>query len=1254
MKSEEEKMRKTKRFVGVLLSFMLILAGFPQMKAKAADPQSVEYLDEAGVRQTCTAAYAVDAVANEWGISETTTWLFVSGSMVIEDIRPSVKGTVNLILYDGAELVVRKGITVSTGNSFTIFSQDEGTGKLLAGGHYEGGTLQIDCEDSFAGIGGSYGTSTGNITMNGGKVTAAGGRLGAGIGGELEEAGGNITINGGTVNAISKEFGAGIGGGQKGAGGTITIKGGRVSATGKSLGAGIGGGDQGEGGTITITKGEVTAIGGEYGAGIGGGSSKAGGTINIDGGTITANGGTSSAGIGGGSIGAGGNITITGGEVTATGATYGAGIGGGYEGEGGNITISGGNVTAQGGDGTGFGDGGAGIGGGYNKAGGTITISEGTVTATGGGGAAGIGGGANGTGGNITINGGTVSATGGDDQNRAYSGAGIGGGDSGAGETINISGGEVTATGGLWGAGIGGGCEGSGGNVTITGGNVIATGGRVAMGIGAGDGGESDGTLTVAILSRVFADMNPIVGMPSNREKFPNYEYKIDESDLCQYMKVVNAYKYLDWDETDKKTVEKMISFSSCSNVAAGESAWNNGWYVVKEDVVIDHRVTVTGMVHLLLCDGATLTAKGGITVEAGNSFEIYGQSEGTGQLLAGVYYEWTRLLCGCEECCAGIGGGESRSGGTITIYGGSITANGGEYGAGIGGGDEGAGGTITIYGGSITANGGLWGAGIGGGLNRTGGTITIKGGTITASGGRWGAGIGGGAGGAGGTITIEGGSITANGGEWGTGIGGGSGGTGGTINIHGGTITANGGLWGAGIGNGHNAAEVCTLSLEAVKVTAGNSVEYATLMTASERVAACANEYVKVEPCDHAHFTEDACDYCSSARAAKPASIGKTDCTSATASDGRITGVTTAMEWIAETDLASGGWQTITGDTITNLPRGNYLVRVKKTETLLASEVVTIAIGVQTSGGGTGGTVPFIPEHVTRYCTVTFDTDGGSLVSDKEVKKGTAIGMLPVTVREGYTFEGWYDGETRWTEDTIVSRDITLKAHWIENIITLTEDMVTLAFTGQLYSGKKIEPQVTVKKDASVLQPDVDYSVTYENNKNIGRARVIITGLGKYTGTVEKTFEITPPKAGSEFTRNNNLYRIVDAEKHTVSFCGTMGRGRIFTGNSIMIGGVSYNVTEIAKKALYKKEGITTLVIGKKVARIGEKALYGCRNLKKLTFKTTLLKAKTVGENAFGRLSNRLYVKVPSQMKKYYGRFFYRKGLDKSVVIND
>ncbi len=175
--------------------------------------------------------------------------------------------------------------------------------------------------------------------------------------------------------------------------------------------------------------------------------------------------------------------------------------------------------------------------------------------------------------------------------------------------------------------------------------------------------------------------------------------------------------------------------------------------------MTINDRVTVTGNVHLILADDAELTASKGIQVASGNSLTIYGQSQGTGTLVAQAN----------TTDCAGIGGNVG-DGGEITIYGGTIEAS-GSNGAGIGGGNVGDGGEITIYGGTIEASGSD-GAGIGGGSGGDGGTITIYGGTVTASSGITGAGIGGGQGGAGGTVTIIGGTVTATSGTNAAGIG--------------------------------------------------------------------------------------------------------------------------------------------------------------------------------------------------------------------------------------------------------------------------------------------------------------------------------------------------------------------------------------------------------------------------------------------------------------------------------------------------
>lgn len=64
---------------------------------------------------------------------------------------------------------------------------------------------------------------------------------------------------------------------------------------------------------------------------------------------------------------------------------------------------------------------------------------------------------------------------------------------------------------------------------------------------------------------------------------------------------------------------------------------------------------------------------------------------------------------------------------------------------------------------------------------------------------------------------------------------------------------------------------------------------------------------------------------------------------------------------------------------------------------------------------------------------TVTFDTDGGSTAPDKQVRANSKVNKPDDPTKEGYTFEGWYDGDKKFDFDTPVSgeRTVTLKAKW-------------------------------------------------------------------------------------------------------------------------------------------------------------------------------------------------------------------------------
>ena len=62
-------------------------------------------------------------------------------------------------------------------------------------------------------------------------------------------------------------------------------------------------------------------------------------------------------------------------------------------------------------------------------------------------------------------------------------------------------------------------------------------------------------------------------------------------------------------------------------------------------------------------------------------------------------------------------------------------------------------------------------------------------------------------------------------------------------------------------------------------------------------------------------------------------------------------------------------------------------------------------------------------------------------------------------------------------------------------------------------FTGTSRKPAVTVKLSGKELVKNTDYTVKYSNNKAIGKATVTITGKGKYTGVIKKTFKIVPMK---------------------------------------------------------------------------------------------------------------------------------------------
>lgn len=101
-----------------------------------------------------------------------------------------------------------------------------------------------------------------------------------------------------------------------------------------------------------------------------------------------------------------------------------------------------------------------------------------------------------------------------------------------------------------------------------------------------------------------------------------------------------------------------------------------------------------------------------------------------------------------------------------------------------------------------------------------------------------------------------------------------------------------------------------------------------------------------------------------------------------------------------------------------------------------------------------------------TKY-TVTFDTDGGSLVNSIEVAKGDIVTKPSNPTKTGYTFEGWYLGEIKYDFSEKVTKNITLKAKWIED--TEKKSIYTVTFDSD---GGSVVANQTVENGEKATEP--------------------------------------------------------------------------------------------------------------------------------------------------------------------------------------
>ena len=219
---------------------------------------------------------------------------------------------------------------------------------------------------------------------------------------------------------------------------------------------------------------------------------------------------------------------------------------------------------------------------------------------------------------------------------------------------------------------------------------------------------------------------------------------------------------------------------------------------------------------------------------------------------------------------------------------------------------------------------------------------------------------------------------------------------------------------------------------------------------------------------------------------------------------------------------------------------------------------VGTVTVTVTGTGNYTG-TVTRTYDITKKELTVK--TEDGEKVYDGKplTAKGSIVGFVEgesaeLNVRGTQTNVG--SSENAYT---IVWNDTTKESNYDvkETVGTLTVKASDAFNVGDLentvYNGKDQKLVPSVKTKAGVDLTSSDYTVTYSGDtKNVGTVTVTVTGIGNYTGTVTKTYEITKKELtvktengekvydGKPLTAKGSIDGFVDGESAELNVTGT------------------------------------------------------------------------------------------------------------------
>ena len=164
----------------------------------------------------------------------------------------------------------------------------------------------------------------------------------------------------------------------------------------------------------------------------------------------------------------------------------------------------------------------------------------------------------------------------------------------------------------------------------------------------------------------------------------------------------------------------------------------------------------------------------------------------------------------------------------------------------------------------------------------------------------------------------------------------------------------------------------------------------------------------------------------------------------------------------------------------------------------------------------------------------------------------------------------------------------------------SIKECSVSIPYSSYTYRGRGIKPSVTVRFNGTKLTEGTDYTLQYTNNVNVGTANIIVSGKGRFSGTVLKTFRVKPLDLNSSYAKVTIPYAsytytgknitpavkvkfksgdLIPDDQYTVAYYRNVRVGKakiVITGKGTNVKG-SFNKEFVVKPAKNKIVSLTT-----------------------------------------------------------------------------